>query len=96
MLSNFVVALNSIRYKPTNHEFRIFFKKETSVFLIEDSAIPMNGFSFVPYNQILIEKKEDKYLVGMSLNLAKFKQLLLMLCSHINNYVFKKIFFQMS
>ena len=72
VMSNLAVALNSTKYKPTNHEFKIFFKREIGVFLIEDSEIPINGFSFVPYSQILTEKREDNYLVGMTYILCKF------------------------
>ncbi|KAJ1375280.1 Nucleic acid-binding, OB-fold [Sesbania bispinosa] len=43
MLENLSVALNSGKYKPTMHEFRMFFKRETRVTLVEDSSIPLYG-----------------------------------------------------
>ena len=64
MISNFSVALNAVKYKATNHEFRIFFKRETQVRDIEDSTIPFNGFDFVSNSIILSEQKEDSHLVG--------------------------------
>ncbi|KAJ1412634.1 hypothetical protein SESBI_20365 [Sesbania bispinosa] len=65
MLENLSVALNSGKYKPTMHEFRMFFKRETRVTLVEDSSIPLYGFSFVPFVEILNETKDDSRLVGI-------------------------------
>ncbi|KAJ1387382.1 hypothetical protein SESBI_40042 [Sesbania bispinosa] len=65
MLENLSVALNSGKYKPTMHEFRMFFKRETRVTLVEDSSIPLYGFSFVPFVEILNETKDDRRLVGI-------------------------------
>ncbi|KAJ1383416.1 hypothetical protein SESBI_43416 [Sesbania bispinosa] len=70
MLENLSVALNSGKYKPTMHEFRMFFKRETRVTLVEDSSIPLYGFSFVPFVEILNETKDDRRLVGEVLNLG--------------------------
>ncbi|KAJ1414826.1 Nucleic acid-binding, OB-fold [Sesbania bispinosa] len=65
MLENLSVALNSGKYKPTMHEFRMFFKRETRVTLVEDSSIPLYGFSFVPFVEILNETKDDRRLVDV-------------------------------
>ncbi|KAJ1409100.1 Nucleic acid-binding, OB-fold [Sesbania bispinosa] len=65
MLENVSVALNSAKFKPTIHEFRLFFKRETQVRMIEDSNIPMNGFSFVPFTDILNEKNDESRLVDI-------------------------------
>ncbi|KAJ1379153.1 hypothetical protein SESBI_47123 [Sesbania bispinosa] len=54
MLENLSVALNSGKYKPTMHEFRMFFKRETRVTLVEDSSIPL-----------LDETKDDRRLVDV-------------------------------
>ncbi|KAJ1435371.1 hypothetical protein SESBI_04874 [Sesbania bispinosa] len=70
MLENLSVALNSGKYKPIMHEFRMFFKRETRVTLVEDSSIPLYGFSFVPFVEILNETKDDRRLVGEVLNLG--------------------------
>ncbi|KAJ1402374.1 hypothetical protein SESBI_28066 [Sesbania bispinosa] len=70
MLENLSVALNSGKYKPTMHEFRMFFKRETRITLVEDSSIPLYGFSFVPFVEILNETKDDRRLVGEVLNLG--------------------------
>ena len=55
IISNLSVALNTVKFKSTTHEFKIFFKKETQVRLVEDSVIPINGFNFVPNSIILRE-----------------------------------------
>ncbi|KAJ1407816.1 hypothetical protein SESBI_24005 [Sesbania bispinosa] len=65
MLENLSVALNSGKYKPTMHEFRMFFKREIRVTLVEDSSIPLYGFSFVPFVEILNETKDDRRLVDV-------------------------------
>ncbi|KAJ1378390.1 hypothetical protein SESBI_47922 [Sesbania bispinosa] len=65
MLENLSVALNSGKYKPTMHEFRMFFKRETRVTLVEDSSIPLYDFSFVPFVEILNETKDDRRLVDV-------------------------------
>ncbi|KAJ1377028.1 hypothetical protein SESBI_49312 [Sesbania bispinosa] len=64
MLENLSVALNSGK-QPTMHEFRMFFKRETRVTLVEDSSIPLYGFSFVPFVEILNETKDDRRLVDV-------------------------------
>ncbi|KAJ1398112.1 hypothetical protein SESBI_31349 [Sesbania bispinosa] len=65
MISNLNVALNSAKFKPTSHEFRMFFKRETEVRWVEDSTIPVNAFCFVPYNDILNESNEERHLVDV-------------------------------
>ncbi|KAJ1402515.1 Nucleic acid-binding, OB-fold [Sesbania bispinosa] len=65
MLENLSVALNNGKNKPTMHEFRMFFKRETRVTLVEDSSIPLYGFSFVPFVEILNETKDDRRLVDV-------------------------------
>ncbi|KAJ1411964.1 Nucleic acid-binding, OB-fold, partial [Sesbania bispinosa] len=65
MISNLSVALNAAKFKPTFHEFRMFFKRETEVRLIEDSTIPNNVFSFFPFKDILNEELEDRHLVDV-------------------------------
>ena len=72
MISNFSVALNSMKFKSTTHEFRIFCKKETQVRLIEDFLIPTYGFQFVPNNVIVRETQEDSHLVGKSFGQSFF------------------------
>ncbi|KAJ1403992.1 Nucleic acid-binding, OB-fold [Sesbania bispinosa] len=77
MLENLSVALNSGKYKPTMHEFRMFFKRETRVTLVEDSSIPLYGFSFVPFVEILNETKDDRHVLGVVTgkgNLIEFKK----------------------
>ncbi|KAJ1402561.1 Nucleic acid-binding, OB-fold [Sesbania bispinosa] len=79
MLENLSVALNSGKYKPTM-QFRMFFKRETRVTLVEDSSIPLYGFSFVPFVEILNETKDDRRLVDVlgvvtgKGNLVEFKK----------------------
>ncbi|XLR40407.1 hypothetical protein S83_025067, partial [Arachis hypogaea] len=63
VVTNFGVALNTIKFKPTRHEFRIHFKRDTIVRPVQDSLVPLNGFNFVPFKTIQSESKEDGYLV---------------------------------
>ncbi|XLS72524.1 hypothetical protein HN51_029389 [Arachis hypogaea] len=65
VVTNFGVALNTIKFKLTRHEFRIHFKRDTIVRLVQDSSVPLNGFNFVPFKTIQSESKEDDYLVGV-------------------------------
>ncbi|XLU41959.1 hypothetical protein S245_036773, partial [Arachis hypogaea] len=65
VVTNFAVALNTIKFKPTRHEFRIHFKRDTIVRLIQDSSVPLNEFNFVLFKKIQAESKEDGYLVGV-------------------------------
>ncbi|QHO30175.1 Putative PIF1 DNA helicase/replication protein-like protein [Arachis hypogaea] len=65
VVTNFGVALNTIKFKPTRHEFRIHFKRDTIVRPVQDSLVPLNGFNFVPFKTIQSESKEDGYLVGV-------------------------------
>ncbi|MED6190914.1 hypothetical protein PIB30_118710 [Stylosanthes scabra] len=53
MITDFAVALNTIKFKPTRHEFRVHFKRNTIVRPIQDSSIPLNGFNFVPFTKSL-------------------------------------------
>ncbi|RYR62189.1 hypothetical protein Ahy_A04g019589 [Arachis hypogaea] len=52
VVSNFGVALNTMKFKPTRHKFRIHFKMDTIVRPVQDSSIPLNGFNFVPFKNI--------------------------------------------
>ncbi|QHO19815.1 Replication factor A protein [Arachis hypogaea] len=70
VVTNFTVALNTIKFKPTRHEFRIHFKRDTIVRPVQDSSVPLNGFNFVPLKKIHAESKEDGYLVDMISQLA--------------------------
>ncbi|QHN82859.1 uncharacterized protein LOC107620957 [Arachis ipaensis] len=63
VVTNFAVALNTIKFKPTRHEFRIHFKRDTIVRPVQDSSVPLNGFNFVQFKKIHAESKEDGYLV---------------------------------
>ncbi|XLR37712.1 hypothetical protein S83_022372 [Arachis hypogaea] len=70
VVTNFGVALNTIKFKPTRHEFRIHFKRETIVCPVQDSSVPLNGFNFVPFKTIQSESKEEGYLVDVIGQLA--------------------------
>ncbi|QHO11884.1 Putative PIF1 DNA helicase/replication protein-like protein [Arachis hypogaea] len=48
VVTNFGVVLNTIKFKPTRHEFRINFKRDTIVRPVQDSSVPLNEFNFVP------------------------------------------------
>ncbi|XP_020961222.1 uncharacterized protein LOC110263782 [Arachis ipaensis] len=70
VVTNFAVALNTIKFKPTRHEFRIHFKRDTIVRPVQDSSVPLNRFNFVPFKKIQAESKEDGYLVDVIGQLA--------------------------
>ncbi|XLT34872.1 hypothetical protein HN873_066164 [Arachis hypogaea] len=70
VVTNFGVALNTIKFKPTRHKFRIHFKRDTIVRPVQDSSVPLNGFNFVPFKTIQSESKEDGYLVDVIGQLA--------------------------
>ncbi|XLR30445.1 hypothetical protein S83_058345 [Arachis hypogaea] len=70
VVTNFGVALNTIKFKPTRHEFRIHFKRDTIVRPVQDSSVPLNGFNFVLFKTIQSESKEDGYLVDVIGQLA--------------------------
>ncbi|RYQ82166.1 hypothetical protein Ahy_B10g100774 [Arachis hypogaea] len=70
MVTNFAVTLNTIKFKPTRHEFRINFKRDMIVRPVQDSSVPLNGFNFVPFKKIHAESKEDGYLVDVIGQLA--------------------------
>ncbi|MED6115978.1 hypothetical protein PIB30_095844 [Stylosanthes scabra] len=65
VITYFAVALNTIKFKATKHEFRFHFKRDTIVRPIQDSSIPLNGFDFVPFTKIQGESREDGYLVDV-------------------------------
>ncbi|XP_020979644.1 uncharacterized protein LOC110272129 [Arachis ipaensis] len=65
VVTNFAIALNTIKFKPTRHEFRINFKRNTNVRPVQDSSVLLNGFNFVPFKKIHAKSKEDGYLVGV-------------------------------
>ncbi|XLT03043.1 hypothetical protein HN51_052394 [Arachis hypogaea] len=70
VVTNFAVALNTIKFKPTRHEFRIHFKRDTVVRPVQDSSVPLNEFNFVPFKKIHAESREDGYLVDVIGQLA--------------------------
>ncbi|XLS96741.1 hypothetical protein HN51_039476 [Arachis hypogaea] len=70
VVTNFAIALNTIKFKYTRHEFRINFKRDTIVRSIQDSSVPLNGFNFIPFKKNHTESKEDGYLVDVIGQLA--------------------------
>ncbi|QHN78424.1 Replication factor A protein [Arachis hypogaea] len=70
VVTNFAVTLNTIKFKPTRHEFRINFKRDTIVRLVQDSSVPLNGFNFILFKKIHAEYKKDGYLVDVIGQLA--------------------------
>ncbi|MED6160757.1 hypothetical protein PIB30_054390 [Stylosanthes scabra] len=70
VITDFAVALNTIKFKTTKHEFRVHFKRNTIVRPMQDCSIPLNGFDFVPFTKIQRESKEDGHLVDVIGRLA--------------------------
>ncbi|XLR20892.1 hypothetical protein S83_048804, partial [Arachis hypogaea] len=65
VVTNFTISLNTIKFKPTRHEFRINFNRDTNVRPVQDSSVSLNRFNFVPFKKIHAESKENGYLVGV-------------------------------
>lgn len=63
-LSNLSVALNTHKFRPMTHEYRLYFKMMTAVKAVDDSAMPFFGFNFIPYSDIFQASREDSHLVG--------------------------------
>ncbi|KAI4334719.1 hypothetical protein L6164_013431 [Bauhinia variegata] len=59
----FGMVLNSQPYKTTMHNYKLTFNLKMTLTLVPTSTIPMYGFSFVNFEDILNEAKEDAYLV---------------------------------
>jgi hypothetical protein len=57
------VTHNDASFAATTHRFRLNLMSQTRFERVEDSAIPMNYFDFVPFPEILDCDREDK-LVG--------------------------------
>ncbi|RYR48299.1 hypothetical protein Ahy_A07g034311 [Arachis hypogaea] len=71
-LSNFLLALNDQKYKPTSHSHRIYFKRETQLRMVSDVNFPSNVFRFVPNDLILNHTNAQSHLIDvMGLFIAK-------------------------
>ncbi|XP_016178552.1 uncharacterized protein LOC107621006 [Arachis ipaensis] len=64
-LSNFSLAVNDQKYKPTTHSHRIYFKRETQIRPLEDSKFPDNVFHFVPNEIILGHDNPQSHLIDV-------------------------------
>jgi hypothetical protein len=62
-IENLLVTHNDASFAATTHRFRLNLMSQTRFERVEDSAIPMNYFDFVPFPEILDCDREDK-LVG--------------------------------
>lgn len=63
-LANLTVALNTYKFRPTTHEYRLYFKMMTTVKPVDDAIIPFFGFHFTPHSDIFQASREDLHLVG--------------------------------
>ncbi|XP_061352365.1 replication protein A 70 kDa DNA-binding subunit B-like [Gastrolobium bilobum] len=52
VIRNFGVGLNNDKFKPTQHEYRLTFNLRTVVTPIVDAILPINGFSFMEFEDI--------------------------------------------
>ncbi|KAL2904231.1 Replication protein A 70 kDa DNA-binding subunit C, partial [Bienertia sinuspersici] len=62
-LMTFGVGLNSGDYKPTSHAYKINFLNITKVEVNRDASIPLYGFKFASYGDIISNRLDDKILV---------------------------------
>ncbi|XP_020970168.1 uncharacterized protein LOC110268385 [Arachis ipaensis] len=65
VLANFTIDSNSLKFKPTKHNMRIIFKRDTLVSSAEDIDIPIESFDFVPTKEILSSVRDDLFLIGV-------------------------------
>jgi uncharacterized protein DUF223 len=65
-MSMFSVSLSIGDYRPTRHEWKITIWKTTIIDLIPDITTTGKQFNFVPFDVILDNKHDDKYLLGES------------------------------
>ncbi|KAL4338396.1 hypothetical protein AHAS_Ahas12G0206000 [Arachis hypogaea] len=64
-ISNFSLAINDQKYKPTTHSLRIYFKRETQLRRVEDINFPTNMFHFVPNELILSQQNPQSHLIDV-------------------------------
>ncbi|GLU10584.1 hypothetical protein SLE2022_273770 [Rubroshorea leprosula] len=63
IFSTFGVSLNVDPFRPTVHDYKIVFNPRTTLSLVHDFSISKYGFSFVDYDKILSQTKENAFLV---------------------------------
>lgn len=73
IVANFGVGQSNGNYRISLHPYKINFFFNTSVRVCdEDLHIPIYGFSFVSFEDILENKLDDKFLVGIPLYFIAF------------------------
>ncbi|QHO07508.1 replication protein A 70 kDa DNA-binding subunit E-like [Arachis hypogaea] len=60
-----LVVMDELKYKPTTHAFRVFFKRETQCRSLGDINFPNNIFHFVPNEMILSHDNHHSHLIDV-------------------------------
>ncbi|QHN77978.1 Nucleic acid-binding,-like fold-protein [Arachis hypogaea] len=63
VLANFTIDSNALKFKPTKHDMRIIFKRDTLVSCVEDTDIPVESFEFLPTKGIISSARDDIFLI---------------------------------
>jgi hypothetical protein len=64
-ITNISVSKNNYKFKPTCHDYRLFFKDMTTVEPVDDSIVPFYAFKFTSYDKIFKARNEDSHLIGI-------------------------------
>ncbi|RYR20674.1 hypothetical protein Ahy_B03g065883 [Arachis hypogaea] len=65
MLSNLTIDSNTLNFKPTKHDMRTIFKRDTLVSRVDKTDIPNESFEFLPTKDIISSIRDDMYLIGV-------------------------------
>ncbi|MQL05628.1 DUF223 domain-containing protein, partial [Escherichia coli] len=61
----FTVIPNTGHYRATFHEFKLIFMFKTTVLKKESELLPMSGFTFAPFNEVLTYDDTYDYLIDV-------------------------------
>ncbi|MED6180428.1 hypothetical protein PIB30_010359 [Stylosanthes scabra] len=71
IISNFSVEENKGKYRATLHPYKILFKKDTKVRMINENNIPLRSFNFIPHADIPSHTEEQSHLIGELIKWSK-------------------------
>ncbi|XP_074351753.1 uncharacterized protein LOC141690895 [Apium graveolens] len=76
LINNFGVGQNNENYRASQHPYKINFIFYTSVVRCEDDiSIPVHGFKFASFNDILSKKLNDKFLIDIIARVTGYRSL---------------------
>ncbi|RYR19940.1 hypothetical protein Ahy_B03g064911 [Arachis hypogaea] len=65
VLANFTIDSNTLKFKPTKHDMRIIFKRDTLVSRDEETYISIEFFQFFPTKDIITSARDEMYLIDI-------------------------------